>query len=341
MSRGLAHDLRGGDEATAAAAAARLGELGEIGREPLEAALAAGATLVRKAAANALLRIGDPRSLPALTAAARAGLPEAELAAAGILAKLPAEEIAKRIAEGDVLLRRLAVSAAATAGGPAVQKALLAGARDPEREVRLAAALALGKLGGEGAVAALAALLEDEADAVREAAADSLGKLAEPAARPALLKLTRYGNRRVRRAVMRALARLPGPPPREAVVTLLESLGDDDPSVREHALLALAKADRRDRRVVPVVRLQLKDSAAAVRRASVIAVGALGGSAVISSLKEALTDEAPEVRLAAVEALEQIGGDDAATTLARHAGAEKDPKVAARAREASERLKQK
>jgi HEAT repeat protein len=338
IARGLAFELTSKNEERALAAAQQLGGLGNDGREVLESALEKSTGAVRRAVAEALLRIGDPRSLPALAHAARQGSRMAEKAAAAVLAKLTPVELAKLIEAGDGRLKRLALAAAAGASGPEVQPALIAATRDKDRLVRASAAEALAKGSGE-AVAALASLLEDEDDRVRKAAADSLGAIGSPEARPALLKLAKYGNVKVREAVFRALGLLKGTPPREVIAQLLDALYDENAAVREGALAALSQADKKDRRIVPVVRLQLKDGAAGVRRAAVRALGMLGDAAVVSALEDALTDAAAEVRLAAVDALERVGGAAVADILEKHASVEKEPTIAARAREAATKAK--
>lgn len=342
VARGLAYDLGGKDEARAIAAAQQLGGMGADGREVLETTLKGnGAKPVRTAAAKALGRVADAASLPVLAEAASAGLKAAEKAANIILEALSAEALAKQMTEGAPNLRLLAVRAVKEGGGPAVQQALVAAAGDKDKQVRAAAGGGLGKVGGEGAVAALSTLLEDEVDVVRHAAAKSLGKLGDPAARPALIKLVKYGTIAVRRAVFRALAQLKGGPSREHIAPLLDSLYDDDAIVREFAIDTLAAADKKDRRILPVVRLQLKDQVVHVRKAAVRAVGMLGDEKIVSALEDALTDDDAAVRMVAVEALELVGGNRAAAVLEKHAGTEKDAAVVARAKEAIPKAKAK
>jgi HEAT repeat protein len=339
VARGLAHDLAFSDEERARSAAEQLGGLGGEGREALEAALTHASASVRAAAATSLRRIGDARALPALARAAQAGLSEAERAAAAILANQPPAELARLIADSEEYLKRMAIVTAAGSRDPAVQKAVASAAESRARSVRRVVAETLGKIGGEGAVPALSRLLEDEDDQVRRAAALGLGEIGDPASWPTLLRQVKYGNLEVRRAVFKALARLRGAPSLEAVGALLDALYDEDPTIREHALWAVAGADKKNKRILAVVLLQLKDTAEGVRRAAVRAVGMLGDSKNISNLEDALTDESPAVRLAAIEGLETIGGAAAAVVLERHAAREKDRGLAARAREAAAKIR--
>jgi len=174
---------------------------------------------------------------------------------------------------------------------------------------------------------------------VREVAAEGLGALHDPRARRGLLGLAKYGNVRVRRAAFEALSRLKGIPARSAVGILLDALYDEDAPVREYALLALARADRKDRRIVPVVRLQLKDSAAGVRAAALRALGQLGDRQVVSSVADSLGDTSRKVRREAIRALELLGGTAARDALEAHAKNERDRKLADEAREAADRMR--
>lgn len=341
VARGLAFELGAKDEQRAISAAQQLGGMGGDGREALETRLRIGSKAVRTAVARALERIGDAKSLPVLAAAAEKGLRAARKAAQALLANLEPAALAKFIKEADGYVKLLAVRAIRDGADAGLQEALAASTRDKDKDVRAAVARAMGRQGGQAAQGALATLLEDEADNVRRAAADSLGDLREPAARPALMKLMKYGTVSVRRAVYRALSRLKPPLPRETVPLFIDALYDEDAVVRERVLDTLATVDKRDPRVGPVIRLQLKDQVSHVRAAAVRALGTLGQPAHLSAVEDALTDDAADVRFAAVVALENIGGAKAAATLEKHAASEKDKKVAERAREAIPRAKAK
>ena len=341
VARGLAFELRSADEQRAISAAQQLGGMGADGREPLEAQLPSGPKPVRTAIARALERIGDAKSLVVLAPAAEKGLRAARKAASTLLANLEPAALAKLIKESDGYVRLLAARSVREGSDAGLQEALATSTRDKDKDVRAAIARAIGRQGGGGAQGALTTLLEDEADNVRRSAADALGDLRDPVARPALMKLMKYGTVSVRRAVYRSLSRLKPPLPRETVPLFIEALYDEDAVVRERVLDTLATVDKRDPRVGPVVRLQLKDQVSHVRAAAVRALGTLGQPAHMSAVEDALTDEAADVRLAAVVALESIGGDKAAAALEKHAASEKDKKIADRAREAIARAKAK
>jgi HEAT repeat protein len=339
VARGLAFELGSTDESRAVSAAQQLGGMGGVGREALETQLLRGTQAVRVAAAKALERIGEGASVTALAKAAEDGLKDARSAAETILSALAPDALGKLIAESAGYLRWLAIRAARSGQDAPVRLALIAALRDTDKVNRAAAAKALGRVGGEGSVAALLPLLEDENDKVRRAAADALGRIGDPQARASLLKQVKYGTVAVRRAVFRALSRLRGQPEREQVTILLECVYDEDAFVREYVMETLALGNKKDLRIANVVRLQLKDQVVHVRKAAVRALGKVGNERVLSNVEDALNDTAVEVRLAAVEALEALGGAKAAAALERHAGAEKDPNVASRAREAAAKVK--
>src|SRR5258706_419300 len=279
---------------------------------------------------NAKVRIAALRALAAAGTAARV-----------LLEAQGAEALAKHINDGTPQLRLLAIEAVKDGGPASLAQAVQAATKDKDKRVRAVAAKAVARLGGEGAVAALSPLLQDEVDDVRFAAANGLGRLGSEEARAPLLGLLKYGTVKVRRAVFRALSRLKGAPPRESIAGLLDALYDDDAVVRAYAIDVLSGANKRDKRILPVVRLQLKDTNVHVRKASVRALGVLGDESIVTALEDALTDDSPEVRMVAVDALERIGGNKAAAVLEKHVATEQDKEVAARAKEAIPRAKAK
>src|SRR5258706_4697639 len=341
VARGLAFDLGSSDEAKAVGAAQQLGGMSAVGREALETALRKGPEAVRVAAGNAPGGTPGRRALPALASAAEGGLAAAGTAARVLLEAQGAEALAKHINDGTPQLRLLAIEAVKDGGPASLAQAVQAANKDKDKRVRAVAAKAVARLGGEGAVAALSPLLQDEVDDVRFAAANGLGRLGSEEARAPLLGLLKYGTVKVRRAVFRALSRLKGAPPRESIAGLLDALYDDDAVVRAYAIDVLSGANKRDKRILPVVRLQLKDTNVHVRKASVRALGVLGDESIVTALEDALTDDSPEVRMVAVDALERIGGNKAAAVLEKHVATEQDKEVAARAKEAIPRAKAK
>ncbi len=104
--------------------------------------------------------------------------------------------------------------------------------------------------------------------------------------------------------------------------TLLESLKDKDPNVREKAAARLADHINDDRVILHLTEVMLKDTNEKVLSSTAKTLGnfnetwvklsiikaleKIGGKKTMAPLKEALKDETPEVREAAASALERI-----------------------------------
>ncbi len=94
------------------------------------------------------------------------------------------------------------------ASGPNVVCDLVVAIRSEQREVRYAAAWALGEIGGEQSVTALCEALGDRHWSVREVAAHALGHIADRRARKPLLSAMQDECRSVRNAAATALEHL-------------------------------------------------------------------------------------------------------------------------------------
>ncbi len=134
---------------------------------------------------KALGRIGDAEALPVMFDALR---------------------------EDDPWVRAAAAGALIAVGKPAID-GLTHSLRSNDKNVRRAAAKALGKIGvdDEVAVRVLASSLEDEDSAVRRFAAEALGRLGDGVVVPELAEVLNDQNPRTRIAAFRALASLKTP----------------------------------------------------------------------------------------------------------------------------------
>ena len=184
-----------------------LGKLGDARAvKPLINALGARERYVRNAAAKALVKIGDARAVEPLINALGDG--------DSVVRQVAAEGLGK-LGEGR------AVEPLITALGGEKEDILhefplalslgLIKAMDEEKDVRRAAAEALGNLGDSRAVEPLIKALGDKDDGVRWAAANALGKLGDSRAVEPVIRALGNTDRAVRRAAAEALNSLGEP----------------------------------------------------------------------------------------------------------------------------------
>jgi hypothetical protein len=116
---------------------------------------------------------------------------------------------------------------------------------DPDPVVRRSVAVAFGRFRGAEAVAALTSALDDQDPSVRTVAVSSLGRMRDETVAPAVAQvLARDPDAGVRRAAVWALAALSS---EDAHRGLEAARSDADTSVRQAALAALARWERRAR----------------------------------------------------------------------------------------------
>jgi HEAT repeat protein len=150
------------------------------------------------------------------------------------------EQVRVQLAHPDPRVRREALFAVARAGDGNAGALVYGMIEDPDREVRLAAAMAAGTLGVERAVRPLLALLDEEdEEAVQVGLLDSLGRLGDPGAVPAIEK----------RALGSFFSR-PSTPVRLAAFEALRRIG----TPRARALLEQAAEEERDPEIRTAVR---------------------------------------------------------------------------------------
>jgi HEAT repeat protein len=331
---------------------------------------------VRRTVARALGELGDLRAASALMLALQDTSPDVRLEAVGALGKLRSDEatvaIAPLIEASDASDGTIVPSG--PMGRPSNESAGVS-------EVRAAALRALGRIGSEAAVKVLAAALaKDDPSSQRSPVRDALITAGKPAVAALITTLSASPSqttaagaalvlgalkakegldaivRGMQRGViplrhgLRALASLESP---DALSTVLELLGDSDPTVRKEAIRAasaLLDPARPDGRAVDPASAALKDPDTAadekveiirmlgrtgspraqkvllpiaktksipLRLAVLDALGSLKVSSpeVDAALLEALGDESSDVRLRAATALAIVGSPQAASKL--------------------------
>ncbi len=210
----------------------------------------------------------------------------------------------------------------------------LADLRHPDKNVRIEAALEIGKLADASAIPALIHRLGDEPDFfVRENVVWALVRMGDAAVLPTIDVLQR-GDANVRFHAAHALSKLCDV---RAVVPLIQALQSGDAMLSQKAAYALGSladtralpalvahlgADASEMRstihdaitafgteAIPMlVRLLSRDGATAADRVEIVEIlGSIGGAGVLAPLSTALQDQAWEVRFAAVNALRRLG----------------------------------
>jgi HEAT repeat protein len=200
--------------------------------------------------------------------------------------------------------------------------ALTAALDDPDVEVRLSSAQALGSLSDPRAVEALLEALRTDPDAgVRKMAAWALGEIESPAAVGGLSHAARSDESvEVRSMAVWALGEIESP---EAVPALGAALRDSAVEVRRMAVWALGEIESPE--AVEWLTPALRDGDVEIRRKAAWALGEIESPAAVSALGGALRDSDAEVRATAAWALGEIespSGVDALRTVIRDSDVE-------------------
>ena len=190
--------------------------------------------------------------------------------------------------------------------------ALIGALKDPDVEVRRAAAQSLANLEDPRAVPALITALGDADIEVRGAAASGLAALEDPRAVPALVGLLKDKSPEVRYHALAALANFPDGVPADAILAALE---DSNADIRQVAMsLATSRmshdeddATPADPRFVAAFTRLLKDGSEDVRQAAVGGLGELRLTKAPPELLALVTDKSEDVRQQLAYSLGQIG----------------------------------
>jgi len=315
-----------------------LGEIGDVAAAPAVAALLSEPGL-RKAALEALGRVGDDQAVPHLLEAlfsSDRGLrrvaalavhrilprlgsgPAAAALAAGVSARSDAaffEFLRGMLGQEDPQVRAAAATLLGFAPGARMVSILLdvlpqAAEQDQE--------LIAGVLGGlpDADLSLLVARLPDPSPVVRLRLAGVLGRRGCREAVPLLLTLLADGIGHVRSAAATALGRIGDP---AAVGPLVGLLRDPYPDVREagqEAIVAVGRSGQSLPGLVPtLLEPHFTDADEGFAAAAVRITGRLGGAGLIARLAPALRDARGEIRRAAVEAIGAVGGAEAVAAL--------------------------
>jgi HEAT repeat protein len=200
------------------------------------------------------------------------------------------ETLATDLRGPEAARRREAVDKLDAYGADEARPYLLKALEDPDLEVRVRAALSIGRHHLTEATPRLVALVEDPEPRLRAAAVEAIG-----------------------------LVRGAGSEPDARSLGALErALGDSDPAVRQAALVAIGRLDRdRAQAVTVALAARLDDDNAGVRQRACDVLGRLGDARAVIPLLARLGDGSRDVRAAALDALGQLGDERAAPAMIR------------------------
>ena len=189
---------------------------------------------------------------------------------------------------------------------------------DPEPVVRAAAGRALGRLGAREAVPDLVEALADSSADVRVVAAAALWRLPDPSATAALLERVKDADRSVREWSVLALGVIGD---KRSVPELVRLLGDPERAVRLAAVRSLGRVGASEG-IDPIVRYMIggkRDQEE--KEEAVAAVTSMKGDgrvpALLTLLDAASNDPVQQVRI--LTALGQVGESQVLPSLRKHA----------------------
>ncbi|MES3161297.1 MAG: HEAT repeat domain-containing protein [Halorubrum sp.] len=300
-------------------------------------ALEADRPELRIAAANALARLDETSTLPALVEALSDPDPRVRLRACHACGTFADPRAIPRLIErldDEPRVRRAAANALGAIGTDRSLDPLLDLLDDPDESIRRIAAGALGNANNPKPVEPLARALGDESAIVRNAAVYSVIELLsnvptqhshtvrdrvvselkaaddETVVDPLVEILTKGKQRRQRRNAAWILGRVAGLDSESAVEALVEALEDDDPQTAQFAATSLQNLGG------PVVEDRLLDRIGTehpdeARAKAVFVLGSIGGQETLNRLEELTDDESSAVRkrvFSAVSKLRAGGG---------------------------------
>lgn len=284
--RSLVAALKDDDEGVRLAAVEAISSRSERTVVPdLLAVLTDPAVPVRRAVAQALSQMPDPRAIAALVQALRT--------------------------DTDAEVRALAAEALGQIDDPAAAPGLISAlGQEKVAQVRRKIVWALGEIESQSAAPALTGALRDDDAEVRGYAIWGLGNLHAKSSAPQIIPLLRDSNSEVRSKAAWALGEMKWV---DALDELTAALKDRDPDVRQQIVSALSSME--DQRAVPALVRAMADEKADVRREAISALGNIEGlQRAPRELVAALSDSDSDVRQAALETLAHI--KDPATSSA-------------------------
>jgi HEAT repeat protein len=314
---------------------------------------------VRRAAAVALGRIGDPKALPPLLELLNEEEPTTVITAAGALGAIghasAFDGLFAILAHDHPAVRHAAVSAINSIGHPDTETRALGLLESGDERLRESGARIAGYFGYASCLDKLVALMSDESINVRRTAVEHLGFFDDARVLPALSYALKDDNPLVRVAASRALGHAEH---KDVPALLREAIADIDPRVRYQAVQSLAAQQltgfnedlqklARDDHAIPVRiaaatalgRFRNADATAILTRlaqhpefdlaaAALTALGEIPTVEARAALVEALDFNDPRLHLAALNAIDNHHAPALLAELERIGRTSANPEVA-------------
>lgn len=261
---------------------------------------------VRAAAARALARIKDPKTLPALRELVKDPNSTVRIGAIDGITEMKDREavpvLLPLLSDKETRIRQFTLRALRLIGDPSAADAIRKVMReDKEKEVRSTAVVTLADLLGAKAIPEIAAVKDDLAAEVRFEAAGALGGLGTEAG-PALAGFLKDASQDVRVMAIRNLGQVGGP----SVIPALADAAKDADRKNQPVRLAVAEALGGIGHVngLPALTRLAADAEPNVRQGAATALGRIGGDKAKKVLEGLLKDKVAGVRNAARRALD-------------------------------------
>jgi HEAT repeat protein len=263
----------------------------------------------RRAAITALGRLGYRRATGALIKVLEND-PSLRVDAANALAKLGDEtaldSLLVLIGDPDGTVRQSVVAALNSIGSPRMPERVKPLLKDRDPLVRESAAKIAGYFGYSDCADALLECCNDPDERVRKAALEHLPFLDDRRIAPVLASKLKTDTPKVRAAVAAAMGNVGGP---TAFSNLLPALNDEDPWVRYFAAQSLGRL-RQPESIQPLVQLVNNESFNHVKIAALEALGKLGGTEAVNTIKAQIRSEDKDVARVATRALKEATSRD-------------------------------
>lgn len=264
---------------------------------------------IRQAAVTALARIGDPASVPALIKALAD--PELTVEAAGALSKVGAPEayepLLQLLGHDRAAVRQAAIGAINSLGDARTPKDMKKLLFQSNPHVRESAVRIAGYFGYPECAADLLDRIHDVSENVRRAAVENLAHLQDERIFDALTRAAHDESPKIRSAAIRSLGYVEDA---NVLPELLRALSDEDAWVRYYAARSLGQLQIPEG-IDALTSALRHDKASQVRIAAADALGAIGGSRVVSVLAPLAEADDRDLARAALNALGAVAHPNA------------------------------